>query len=414
MYKLLFVFLILIGSFDYRISGLNYWDEALLFVVPAYYLLTSKKIFLKKEQINILASIILLTAIGLISNLIHPEFQPSLVAIAKDIIAFIKFPVLASLLINIKKTKDQKSITHDAALMSKILLYVMLGTAIVGYVVDIGVYSDEVRFVKCFRFYFSHPTFLVSSIIMMISVLLVDGIKRNKKELLIAGFLIFLTGRTKGYIMIVVLLIVLIIRPSFLSKAFKSISGKLKIKKQYLITGIICVGVIGFALGIAKVMQYVGWGLTAARPALYVVGLYLLRDCFPFGSGFGTFASSISGEYYSNVYELYNISNVNGLVRGHTNYIADTFPPYIYGQFGLIGAIAYVFLVVQLIKYQLKRIKSYDKVIGFLFAWLYVLVACTSETFLTNSSGVQMAVILTVFIGTDCNLKADNNKISVG
>ena len=99
MYKLLFALLILIGSFDYRISGLNYWDEALLFVVPAYYLLTSKKIFLKKEQINILASIILLTAIGLISNLIHPEFQPSLVAIAKDIIAFIKFPILASLLI---------------------------------------------------------------------------------------------------------------------------------------------------------------------------------------------------------------------------------------------------------------------------------------------------------------------------
>ncbi len=48
MYKLLFVFIILISSFDYRIPGLNYWDETLIVAVPLYYMLASRRISIKK------------------------------------------------------------------------------------------------------------------------------------------------------------------------------------------------------------------------------------------------------------------------------------------------------------------------------------------------------------------------------
>lgn len=367
MYKLLFVFIILISSFDYRIPGLNYWDETLIVAVPLYYMLASRRISIKKSQLNIWLTLFCFIMIGLVSNILYPEFQSSSVAILKDVAAAIKFPMLAILLMQNRTLNQQNSITHEAAKLSKVLLYIMLGIAIVGYVINIDVYQNEVRLVKCYKFFFSHPTFLVSSIIMMISVLLADGIKRNRRELIIAGFLIFLSGRTKGYIMIAVLLLIIMIKPSIIRNAFANMSGRLKLKKQYLIIGLVCVGVIGYVLGKAKVVDYMGWGLTAARPALYIVGFYLLKDCFPFGSGFGTFASSISGEYYSNVYNLYHISGVNGLIRGNTNYIADAFPPYIYGQFGIAGAIAYALILVQLIKYQLKRIKSYNKIIGLLY-----------------------------------------------
>lgn len=408
MYKIFFLFIILISSFDYRISGLNYWDEALIVLVPLYYILVSRKITIRRKQLNIWGTLVALVVIGLVSNMLHPEFQSSGVAILKDIIAAIKFPMLAILMMQNRSSNQQNRITHDAARISKVLLYVMLATAIIGYAVNIGVYQNEVRFVKCYKFFFSHPTFLVSSIIMMISILLADGIKRNRKELIIAGVLIFLTGRTKGYIMIAVMLLIFMVKPAVVRNAFAKLSGKLKLKKRYLIIGLLCVGIIGYVLGKSKVVDYMGWGLTAARPALYIVGLQLLKDCFPFGSGFGTFASSISGEYYSNVYSMYHISGVNGLIRGNTNYIADTFPPYIYGQFGIAGAVAYVLLLIQLIKYQLERIKSYDKIVGFFYLWIYVFVACSAESFLTNASGAQLAVVLAVYIGMDCNNNPEN------
>lgn len=400
MYKILFLFVILISSFDYRIAGLNYWDEALIVVGPLYYILATKRICIKRKQLKIWLTLIVLIAIGLFSNALHPEFQSKSIAIVKDIIAIVKFPLLTTVMLNTRTPVKQNSITHEAAMVSKILLYIMFCVALIGYFVNIGVYQDEVRFVRCYKFFFSHPTFLVSSIIMMIAVLLADGIRRNRRELLIAGVLIFLSGRTKGYIMIAILLLVVVIT---------NLSGRVKLKKSYLIFGGVCVSLIVYVLGKNKVIDYMGWGLTAARPALYIVGLYLLKDCFPLGSGFGTFASSISGEYYSSVYSKYHISDVNGLIQGHTNYIADTFPPYIYGQFGIAGAITYILLLLQLIKYQFKRIKSYDKVIGFLFLWIYIFVACSAESFLTNASGAQAAVVLAVYVGFDSDRTSEAN-----
>ena len=409
MYKILFLFVILISSFDYRIAGLNYWDEALIVVGPLYYILATKRICIKRKQLKIWLTLIVVIAIGLFSNALHPEFQSKSIAIVKDIIAIVKFPLLTTVMLNTRMLVKQNSITHEAAMVSKILLYIMFCVALIGYFVNIGVYQDEVRFVRCYKFFFSHPTFLVSSIIMMIAVLLADGIRRNRRELLIAGVLIFLSGRTKGYIMIAILLLVVVIKPAVIKNAFANLSGRVKLKKSYLIFGGVCVSLIVYVLGKNKVIDYMGWGLTAARPALYTVGLYLLKDCFPLGSGFGTFASSISGEYYSSVYSKYHISGVNGLIQGHTNYIADTFPPYIYGQFGIAGAITYILLLLQLIKYQFKRIRSYDKVIGFLFLWIYIFVACSAESFLTNASGAQAAVVLAVYIGFDSDRTPEAN-----
>lgn len=408
MYKVLFLFIILITAFDYRIFGLNYWDELFIVLVPLYYMFASRRLIIRKKQLNILGTLIVLIAIGLISNALHPEFQSSSVAILKDIIAAIKFPMLMIFLMQNRNSDRQNKILHDAAQVSRVLIYIMFAVAIIGYFVDIGVYHDEIRLVKCYKFFFSHATFLVSSVVMMISILLVDGVKRNRRELIVAGILIFLAGRTKGYIMIAVLLLIFMVKPAVVSSGFARRSGGLKLKKRYMIVGLMCVGIIGYMLGKSKVVDYIGWGLLAARPALYIVGFQLLKDCFPFGSGFGTFASSISGKYYSNVYSLYHISSVYGLKQGNTNYIADTFFPYVYGQFGIMGAITYILLLLKLIKYQLRRIKSYDKIVGFFYLWIYVFVASSAEAFLTNSSSVQLAVVLAVYIGVDCDKNLEN------
>lgn len=399
MYNLFFAFIILASTIDFRIPGLNYWDEALLIAVPLYYLVKTRKFSVRRDQLTEWFAIIIFVAIGLVSNLLHPGLQDYPVAILKDVIAAVKFPVLMVLLAKSRGAVKQEKIIHDAARMSKYILWVMALFAAVGYIADIGVYLPEIRIVKCYKFFFSHPTFLVSSIIMMTAVLIADGIKGNRVSLMIAALLIFMSGRTKGYIMIIPLLFIMYTDPVIVKRAFSFLHGRLRVKKRYILLGLLFVCAVVYMIGRKKVMGYMRWGLAAARPALYLVGLMLLKEYFPFGSGFGTFASSISGEYYSNIYGKYHIDGVQGITRGNTNYIADTFPPYIYGQFGVVGAAAYVWMIGLTIRYQFRRLKSYNQILAFLFLWIYAIAACTAESFFTNTSGVQLAVVLSVFIG---------------
>ena len=54
----------------------------------------------------------------------------------------------------------------------------------------------------------------------------------------------------------------------------------------------------------------------SARYQLTIKSIEIAADHFPLGSGFGTFASYISAEWYSPIYEMYGLSHVWGLEQG--------------------------------------------------------------------------------------------------
>lgn len=401
MYNILFLFVIFVGVVESRIPGLNYWDEVMLVAVPLYCILKKGKLLIRKVNLEKWMILAVFIIAGIAGNIFHPNLQDSGIAIIKDIIAVLKFPVLTIIMFVDRGEKKQTKIIHGAATISRYAIYLMLFIAIIGCFINIGVYQNEIRFVKCYQFFFFHPTFMVSSLVMMATVLLADGIKKNGCSLFAITFLLFLSGRVKGYIMILLIFLIFVIQPSMIKVMFYSIKDKMKIKKRYIVPITFVIIILGYFLGKEKIDLYLYWGLTAARPALYIIGIQLVKDFFPFGSGFGTFASSISGEYYSNVYRIYHIDDVNGMTKDNISYIADTYPPYIYGQFGITGTFAYVSLLIQIFKDQFQKQKSYNRIIAFLFIWVYALVASTAETYFTNSSAVQFAVVLSVFIGSE-------------
>ena len=122
-------------------------------------------------------------------------------------------------------------------------------------------------------------------------------------------------------------------------------------------------------------------------------------DFFPLGSGFGTFASHLSGKYYSNIYEMYGISGLNGMTREKYNFISDVFWPYIYGQFGVFGLLIYVKLILDIFFRQFRSRITNGSRIAMAAVWVYALIASTSEAYFTNGTGVQMALFLTLIIG---------------
>ena len=78
----------------------------------------------------------------------------------------------------------------------------------------------------------------------------------------------------------------------------------------------------------------------APRNALYLGSLAITRDHLPFGVGLGRFASHMSRETYSPVYETYGLHRIHGLSERHPIAITDTFWPMIAGETGAIGLLA--------------------------------------------------------------------------
>jgi len=94
-----------------------------------------------------------------------------------------------------------------------------------------------------------------------------------------------------------------------------------------------------------------------ARFVLYRTFPEILRDYFPFGSGFASYATHSSGEYYSGLYAKYGIENVYGISKHFCNFISDTYYPSL-AQFGVVGIILFILFWAYIIK---KAIRLYKR-----------------------------------------------------
>lgn len=406
MYYLLFVFIVFGGMIDFRIDYLNYWDELALLIIVLLWLRKGMLSAVKKNTTiqRLYCVLLFLIVWGLCGNLLFSDFQDSSIAILKDILAFVKFPIAMLLLPQIYSEKEER--IHKLCKLCKVAVLITMLFAFVGYYTDIGVYVYEPgRWMKTFEFYYQHTTFFVSAYVCILAVFMCDSIKRNRAYIIYTCILLFLSQRTKAFFVILVVMMIMIIGEQRLKKLFVYISDKLRFKKKYILFAVFIVIFVGWIIGKDKVAEYFGYGLSAARPALYIVGIYLLIDLLPFGSGFGTFASSLSGEYYSNVYDKYGISAVNGLTRDMYAYAGDVFWPYIYGQFGIVGLIGYIAMIFKLFQRQFEKIKRYDTLVAFGLIWIYALFASIAEAYFTNATSIQMAVMLNVFIAANSNKK---------
>ena len=79
-----------------------------------------------------------------------------------------------------------------------------------------------------------------------------------------------------------------------------------------------------------------------ARPETYKTGLLIMKDYFPFGSGLGTFASAAAAKEYSPLYYKYEIDDIWGLTPENPMFLADTFYPIVYSQFGFFGVLMFL------------------------------------------------------------------------
>lgn len=122
----------------------------------------------------------------------------------------------------------------------------------------------------------------------------------------------------------------------------------LKLNFKTVFIGLCMLAVI-FVVAYEKLELYFIQNITAddeqidliARFVLYATSIDLFVDYFPFGTGFGSFATYASGLYYSDLYADYGIDKVWGMNSASFPFIADTYYPSL-AQFGIIGVILYI------------------------------------------------------------------------
>jgi hypothetical protein len=135
-----------------------------------------------------------------------------------------------------------------------------------------------------------------------------------------------------------------------------------------------------------------------ARFVLYSTSFEIFHDYFPFGSGFGSFATFSSGLYYSEIYNKYGIESVWGISRNFYSYIADTYYPSL-AQFGVVGVVFYLSFWLYVFKKAYRFFKKNQKnLMQFFFIVILIIVFFaiedTSDSTFTTHRGFFILMIL--------------------
>ena len=380
---IMFYILIFQNALENYFKAFGILDEAISLILLLYgiymIIFNSKKVKIDKHNVQIIICSIVIGAIGLTGNMIY-KYQETIplikdgIALFKGIITYICVPMF---FMDLKVSDYLEIINKHLKIISVSVLILVLGN----FIFDIFPHY-EIRFgIKSQQIFFSHPTYLASFSALLVGLLSVNLKKHKENKIYIFISLIILTTtlRSKAIAFI----------PIYMYMFYIVIIKERKLQIKDIV--ILCIlGGIFAATQIREYVQNPDW----ARSALSITSLKIGRDHFPIGTGFGTYASWVSGESYSKIYDIYGLNKVWGLSSDFYWFVADTFWPMIIGQFGFIGLAIYTFIIYKIYR----NIKNNDNLyyyFGQILLLLYLLVLSVAEA---SFSG-PIVVMYMVFIG---------------
>ena len=399
-YLLIFLFYMMLfqDALESKIAFLTFLDEVISSVVFGFAVIkiisSRNKYKLKDYNKKIFIGLMLLVAIGLTSNLTYRYFMyqktgSAIVILLKDMLlvskgwlTYIFIPTALSDVnvdeyLNILSNHFKKIAVLSLLLIIADYIFKIFPT----YEIRFGIRSEQLMF--------THPTYLASFAVLVIIVLsiTIKNFKDDWKYIMMMLLVLASTLRFKAIAFIPVYLYVIFI-------VYKK-QRKLQLKD------IILLGLLGLVFAISQVWEYANnpeW----ARSALSMKSLLIARDHFPLGSGFGSFASWTSGQYYSPIYYNYGLSWVWGLSPDFYGFVADTFWPMVIGQFGYIGFIIYCIILFMVYK-NINETQNLNLYLGQILLLLHLLILSTAEASFSGPISV-------VFLGLISILRKDENK----
>ena len=397
----LFICIFLIfGVVLYDTIDFNYTDEILTLVLAFLAFLNIKRYMLlkpTKELINIYILLSIFLFYLFYSFYIHSNTRT---AIIQDFVVQLK-PFLAFfsvLFIAPYLNKKHKFFLKLSAIIGSIFLLFP-----VFYGLSIGSMEEAIDKI------IGHPSRFATSVTSCAFIYLYASDFKLKN--LLVFLLIFSLGlfslRSKFYGFYILTILILFV--------FNKISVKLHLKSIIAIAGILLL-VIYFSLDKLTYYFVVG-GVSAeetfARPALYSGAIEIIKNYFPFGSGFASYATYFSSVSYSNMYYELNLDKVWGLSSDYNMFISDTYFPAL-AQFGIVGVFLFFYFFYKLIKQanrykkimNKKFIKEYTFIVLFVF---FFLIESIADSTFTHNRGVFMMILMAVSLNDLKKLTSNEN-----
>lgn len=389
IHLLIFYIILFQNALESKIKILSSLDEivsVIIMLLAVGVVLKEKSIKLNKYNFKILVSLIILFILGMLSNYIY-DYQMIKYSLYDFIIFSKGFGVFISSLI-LFRNLDIKIYKNMLNKQLKLISSVMFLLILLNLVIRIFPEGDVRYGIPTQQLFFSHQTYLASCCILIIA-LLTAFMRENKSNILNISLLfvvIVMTGRTKAIAMIPVYYImyyIVVLKNKFID-----------LKRIVIIFGLIS------TLAYEKIITYFSnddW----ARTALMKTSLTIAKDKFPFGSGCGTFASWISGKYYSRIYYEYGLDRVYGLSPTYHMYVADTFWPMVLGQFGIFGLFLVINILIQIYKIiKINRTKNIYYYLAQMIMFIYLIILSTAETSYTSPIAVIYFMIIAILSHT--------------
>lgn len=328
-----------------------------------------------------LLALLSLCICGFAGNAIN-EVQADSLAILIDFFTCIKFFLAFWALKIIFGCSDFSDLLDDFARICRIVLTVLFVLMVINQFIGIGMSQDSRYGIECFMFLSGHASNFAASIVIMLVILMVNPHK-NRVFIFMALILLCSTMRFKAIGFVAIIAIELVFFP--------------RMKK-------ISFGFVLFAVGVAVIAsfsQIEAYFLdeTKARSVLLRESFHVANLFAPLGAGFAGYGSFVTLSHYVPLYSALGFENVYGLSWSDPSYLADSFWPIIIGQFGYLGLLLFVILLILFIRIVLVMQRRYDCPFWAVLAGpTYLLITSTSEPAFFNFYAVSLAFVLVVVL----------------
>ena len=316
------------------IPHLGYFDEIIALLAFMFFV-TSRKAFHNQKYAPLLAISSVLVLWGLFCNVLS-KIQPHPMAIVEDILSNFKFVFIYLGIVEYLRRKgvNTKAVLKTVLPLIKMFMGILFVLACANLVTDIGM-SSEVRYgFRGFSYTYGAAGHVINQCTCFLVLLLAENELLGRKNTiwkLMCLFTMVATLKTRALVLVAVYIALyyfFIIR-----------------KKRRLGLEVGVIGIVVFLIGYSAFETYFLLNERAPR-AMFVDGaIKIVRQYFPFGTGFGTFGSSAAGHYYSSLYYLLGFSNRWGMTPDNQLFINDNYLPMIFAEFGLIMGIVFCVLI---------------------------------------------------------------------
>jgi len=144
-----------------------------------------------------------------------------------------------------------------------------------------------------------------------------------------------------------------------------------------------------------------------ARSMLYRTAGNILKDFFPLGSGFASFASHASKTSFSSIYDTYGLSSVNDNTNSYYPSLA---------QFGIVGIALYIVFWIYIVVAAFLKFRKRNEIRPFVVLLImvcFVFIENVFDSFFTSNRGVFMMMFLGVLFSKPGNVTTARKKKEV-